>query len=427
MNVKFKLDENENPIEAGRVNIKIDDAYESLIIKEIDKEATNLVIDELNDTAIFNDIILRASLYDTEDNLIKQGTVTITIYKDDRRTQVYSTETVIDNNINISIPNSFKTGIYYVVISYGGNKYYQASEASKFIRINKRHINCIFKEHTYYVDAGTTTTIEATLKDVETLKPVSNCVINYKFNNEINQLRSNENGTVMFVLDVPEQNKEHCIANTQSYTLIATTENESYILKNTKINIIVKKEDTDISIQGRNMNVTGDVITDDGYAKYGTVEIKMLDGTYKKTVEIEENGHFNHDINIIDLAQNLQSDITQGEPNNISSKENTYVEIESTNYNVTVGDSFIVNAHVTNDDNRNVLYGVVDFRLINSKNHQTYRYVTELDDGGMGNFVFYTSKPDTYRVKAYYKAIVGYKESESEYITIKVKEDNNGL
>ena len=71
----------------------------------------------------------------------------------------------------------------------------------------------------------------------------------------------------------------------------------------------------------------------------------------------------------------------------------------------------------------NTLY-YFNFRLFNSKNKQVYRYITELDNGGMGEFIFYTSKAEVYHVEAYYDTVVGYKPSQStENIIIEV---NNG-
>lgn len=411
----------------GKVTVKIDGAHEDIEIKEIDRINTYIDIKELNDTALNNDIKIKASLYEINDTPIEHGVLSISIFSSDKKSLLYSyQEALTEDGISTSLKNRLSTGTYYVEVSYGGNKYYNESTAGKFIRINKRSIICEFDSFEYYVDAGSTFTITGKVKDLENNTPISNCAINYLFNGETNQAITDNLGRVDFTVEVPGHGEEECHgAGNKKYQLLVGMENASYVLKNTTVSLVIRKEDTSISIQGREMTITGEVLTDDGYPAYGTVDISMYEGKYIAQVTIDENeyGHFSHTINLQQLINNIESNYS-GEYSDISQELSTNVFLETTDNEVEVGDSFTVQARVEDEYQNPVKSGTIDFRLYNDKNTEVYRYITELDNGGMGDFIFYTSKAGTYYVKAYYKTVVGYKPSQSN--TDVIIEVNNG-
>lgn len=417
-NINFK------PEKAGTVNVKIDNEYKTLDIKEIDKFNTNFIIHELEDTALYNDIPLKASLYD-DNSRIEQGVIFVSVYDSDDNIVFGPQEVLIDNTIETIIPNSFRTGIYRVELHYLGNKYYNETFWSKDIRISKRQAVAAFDSFEYYVNAGSTTTINATIRDLETSKPVNNCAIRYKFNQEINELITDGNGTAGFMLQIPEQEEGHC-ENTKLkiYELAVAMENESYILKTTSVQIIIIKQPTTIDIQGKGMTIQGNVLTNGGYANYGTVKINMLDGQYTSTAKVGQYGFFSHDINITTLAEKLKSNnykdkyyVSKKHDTNITLESNAKTTSSSTTPYVIVGDSLMVTAYIEDENGNAVPHGTIDFRLYNDK-RQIYRYITEVDSGGNGTFIFYPSKAETYKIKAYYNAIVGYNSSETNQDTI---------
>ena len=417
-------DINFKPEKAGTVNVKIDNEHKAIDIQEIDKFNTEFIIHELEDTALYNDIPLKASLCDTNSR-IKQGVIFVSVYDSDNNIVFGPQEVLIDNTIETTIPNNFKTGVYKVELHYLGNKYYNETSWSKSIHISKRKAIATFDNFEYYANAGSTTTINATIKDLETSKPVSNCAIKYKFNQEINELITDENGTVGFMLQIPEQEEGHCESNKlKIYELTVAMENASYILKTTSVQIIIIKKPTTIDIQGKGMTIQGNVLTDDGYANYGTVKINMLDGQYTSTAKVGQYGSFSHDINITTLAEKLKSNNYKDEYS-VSKKHDTNITLESnakttslsaTPY-VTIGDALVVTAYIEDENGKAVPHGTIDFRLYNNK-HQIYRYITEVDSGGNGTFIFYPSKTETYKIKAYYNAVVGYNSSETNQDTI---------
>ena len=411
----------------GNVTVKIDNAHDdTLEIKELKKINTYLTIEELDDTALFNDITIQSTLHEGDDTPITNGVVSINIFSKDKQSILLSQqETITEDGIQSIIKNQLSTGTYYVEISYAGTKYYNPSRIGKFIRINKRRLICELTDFEYYVTAGAPATITGTIKDFETHKPVSNCIINYKFNDEINQITTDNIGRINFTVQIPEHGTEDCMgATSKKYEVLINMENASYILPNKSIILITRKDPTSIDIQSKNMTIDGVVLTKDGFAHHGTVDISMYEGRYFQQVEVGEYGNFSHTINMSNVITAIGSNVSDIKVYNLSSDLTTKVLLEAVDTEVEVGDSFTVLARVEDEYQNAVTCGTIDFRLFNSKNKQVYRYITELDNGGMGEFIFYTSKAEVYHVEAYYDTVVGYKPSQStENIIIEV---NNG-
>ena len=180
---------------------------------------------------------------------------------------------------------------------------------------------------------------------------------------------------------------------------------------------------TTIDIQGRDQIIDGTVITQNGYPAYGTVNINIPSVGYNQTTSVI-NGFFTHELDISSIIQGMSSNVPDDKVYHVSSELDTNLTLESTYNSVTVGDSFMVSGFVQDENNNPVPYGTIDFRLIKD-NKTVYRYITEVDEGGNGDFIFYTSKTGRYSVKAYYSTIVGYKDSQSNQDVIIEVEDGS--
>ena len=405
---------------AGTVNVKIDNQECSFNIEEIDKMATTFDIIELNDTAISNDIYLKARLRD-DDSTIKKGVAWITIYDESNTAVLPEQSVIIDNFIETTIPNTLRAGIYSFQLEYKGDKYHKPTVARKYIRISKRNAICQFEHFEYHVKANSTVQLQATVKDLETLKPLSNYVIQYVFNGEINELTTNSYGIADFILNIPESAPEACKGiNNISYRLSVSAENDNYLLRNTSVRLIIDKEMTTIDIQGRDERIDGTIITKNGYPQYGTVNIQIPSVNYSKT-ETVTNGYFYHPIDINAIVMGMSSNVNPDKVYSTSKELRTNLTLESTYDSVKVGESFTVSGFVQDENNNPVPYGTIDFRLLKD-NKTVYRYITEVDTGGNGDFIFYTSKAGEYNIRAYYSTVVGYKDSQSNQdITIEVE------
>ena len=425
--IEFKKNDNNEDEEVGHVTIKIDNAIQTLPIKELVKKPTHFNIN-VNDTAVKNDIHIQATLhegtFEDSGDVIKKGTAWVNITTEDHLTVLYSMQIEINNNIDIVIPNNFVAGTYNVNFVYNGNKYYSPSNNYKSFKINKRPVTCDFNQTEYFVKAGSKKFITGIIKDIGNNQPISNCVINYKFNDKINQITADNDGMVTFELDIPEQNQTICTDNkNKTYILSLSMETNSFILERTSLPITIIKETTTIDFKGRNNNITGDILTDTDFAKYGTVKIIALDGAYEETTNVNEFGQFSHDMNMITIVNNMSSNVPENRVYDISTRKRTTLDLDLLNSTIYAGESFTVRAQVKDMEKKNVTYGRVDFRLINETTNKTvYRYITELDMGGAADFIFYTSKAGTYKVEAYYSSIVEYEDSNKRINNIKVEE-----
>ncbi len=407
----------------GTVSVRIDGETDHFNIYEIDKIPTEFDIIEMDDVAIFNDIYLKARLQD-DDSTIKKGVVWLTVFNLNGTAVIPEQSLIIDEYIEATIPNNLTAGIYIVQLEYKGDKYHLPVTKQRYIRVSKRKVVCQFDHFEYHVKADSMVQLQATIKDLETLKPVNNYTIQYKFNDEINELTTNSYGVVDFVLAIPESSQEACSGvDDISYKLLVSAENENYILKNTSVKLIIDKEMTTIDIEGRNEVIDGTVITQNGYPTYGTVNISIPSVDYNRTVSVV-NGFFTHQLDISSIIQGMSSNVADDKVYSVSSELNTNLTLESIYDSVTVGDSFVVTGFVQDENGNPVPYGTIDFRLIKD-NKTVYRYITEVDEGGNGDFIFYTSKTGRYSVKAYYSTIVGYKDSQSNQDVIIEVEDGS--
>jgi hypothetical protein len=230
-NIRLKDDEYKE------INIYIDDALETLQVKEIDKLQTYINLNKSLDTALYENIEIDAFLYyhpydeviihnndsldehgvvqeattiDNRQRAYVKGTVNISITDNDNRNYYYNSLKIVDGVIQLSIPNTLRPGQYILTIEYLGNLYYSQSTYQSIFQISKRPINCIFEYSKYYVDAGKIAQIPAKLIDSLNQKTINNYNVQYVFNNEVNNAISNSEGEILINALVPNPDISHC-------------------------------------------------------------------------------------------------------------------------------------------------------------------------------------------------------------------------
>ena len=414
--VKFK--------DSGKViDIKIDNCGESISVKTIEKEDITITINQLNDTALNEDIIIDATI-----TPVDKGVMTISLWSMDRTKKYYSSNVSFnDGHLYYNLFNGLKVGQYIVTLEYAGNKYYNSKEVSKQINIKRREILCDFESRMIYAYPDETIDIDFKIVDKINNQPIRNCQFSYVYKDETFNINSDNNGNVRLQITTPDTDKDHCKTNTISYLIwFYLKDSDSYLMKDNSINLIIKKINTQISAKNIKKEdeqyIKGDVIRDSGYVNYGKVSVSFLNGTPAK-IDIEENGAFEYKIDIKDVMNRLTSD-SDG-VFNASEIIYTKLTISPISVNVKLSESqeIQVNASVVDEKGNPVIDGAVDFKMYDSNKKLVYRYVDELDDGGQVLFTFYPSKVGEYTIEASYSSEVTYKESKSqEDIIIKVEE-----
>ena len=219
-----------------------------------------------------------------------------------------------------------------------------------------------------------------------------------------------------------------------SYIIDLYTDNDSYYLNDTEIEIIANKAPVSITATSTNSNTISNIIDIAGSAlahynnrdndvQYGKIIISFPDVNYEHSPIDIENGVFSTSIDLIDVysAYN-QNDIEDIEVEDTTYSIDTSIEIiasDSDIYNdktqkyVNIGDSFTVKAKVSAGPFGDVPYGALLFSLMNEQKEIIYQYITEVDRTGIGVLNFNTSKEADYFIKVEYLEIFGYKHSES--------------
>lgn len=218
-----------------------------------------------------------------------------------------------------------------------------------------------------------------------------------------------------------------------SYIVNIYTDNESYYLNDTEIEIIANKAPVSITITSTNSDTVSNIVSvvgralayynnQDNDVKYGEVEISFPNLNYTHPYVSIKNGIFNADINLIDVYSIYnQSEVDEIQVVDMGDSIDTIITLTSDNiYNkqtdegyVKTGDNFIIEATVSTKKRTKVPYGALLFSLMDDKKNIIYQYTTELDKTGKGVLNFNTSKAANYFVKAEYLAMFDYKHSES--------------
>ena len=201
----------------NRVSVTIDNETQRFSIKKINRLSTYIDLEQSLNTALENNIELKASIYyirrNNENETIKlnsDGTVTITIYDGEN---IYYSENkrFIKGDIKDSIKNTLPLGSYVMTIEFAGNKYFEPSSLSVNFDVEKRLGTCTFKKERYYGEFTETIGITGTLKDSERSTAIKNCILNYDFNGETYTTYTNTDGEFNLAVTIPKPNITHCI------------------------------------------------------------------------------------------------------------------------------------------------------------------------------------------------------------------------
>ena len=226
-----------------------------------------------------------------------------------------------------------------------------------------------------------------------------------------------------------------------SYILNVYTDNASYYLNNTEIEIIVNKAPVLITANSTNsgevsntVNIIGSVLSQyndkDNDAQYGEVDIVLPDFHYNHLPIKVIDGIINTDINLIDVysAYN-KNDVEEINAYDTTNIMNTSINVSGDIYNenddnyISVGDSFVIEATVLSVGSTDyVPYGALLFSLMDEEKNIIYQYETEVDRIGMGIFNFNTSKEANYYIQVEYLGIFGYQYSKSSIFEVRVKD-----
>ncbi len=416
------------------VSVTIDNEEQILPILEIDKKSTYISLNNSLNTALNNDIKLNAEIFyiDQSEHLKIDfnGTVKIQIYQNEK---IFYEDNVLfkQGEIKTNISNNLPLGQYEMKIIFLGNKYFDSSNLIINFNINKRTAICYLEKTTYYYAPLQTTKIYGQLKDKDYDTPINNYNLSYIFNNKIHSTTTNNNGFFVINVEIPEPDITHCNKNYKNY-IIDIISDDSYHMSNTQIEIIVEKIPTDIIITSTNIdnenniiNVVGQVFTDtktNEYVKYGLVDIKIPDFDYTYSDIGVINGSFECDINLFEIQQPYFYDNNEDviEPYNAVKNINTSIILNGDiDTDINIGDMFTIEGKVQTTNNEIVSDGVIMF-LLWDNDELVHRYVTELDQSGVGVFNFNTSIANEYQIQAQYLGIFNYQNTTSNKYTVRV-------
>lgn len=228
-----------------------------------------------------------------------------------------------------------------------------------------------------------------------------------------------------------------------SYLIDFYTDNASYYLKDTQVEIIANKAPVLLTATSTNsaevsntVNIVGSALATynqkDNDILYGEVSISLPDLHYDHPIIKVENGIFTTDINLID-AYNIYNqsdkvditpeDLTQSINTNIVVKGTIYDENDSTSY-VKVGEPIMIEAQVSSQTLIDyVPYGALLFTLENADEEIVYQYTTELDRTGTGILNLNTSTEGDYTIQVKYLEMFDYKPITSDKFKVKVRKN----
>ena len=211
----------------NKVSITIDNETQELPIKKINRLSTYIDLDESLNTALENNIELRASLYyikknsvvndesteeiDPDTKLNIDGTVTVTIYNGSKiyysANKKFKKGSIVD-----SIENTLPLGSYLMVIEYGGNKYFEPSSLSVNFNVEKRLGICVFDKDRYYGEFTETIVISGVFKDKLRDTAVKDCILQYDFDGETKECKTGADGSFNMSITIPKPDITHCTA-----------------------------------------------------------------------------------------------------------------------------------------------------------------------------------------------------------------------
>lgn len=423
-------------------------------------------------------------------NYVEKGIVKITI-KNKKTDYIYFQDNIsfTDGNIETQINNNLELGEYILIAEYEGNKYYLPTNINIYFTISKRSIKCAFIDNNLIGHPDETITTNIHLIDSLTGKNINNTILHYSFNNNEYVTQTNNQGVATLNITIPtidvnqcskdfitsdesydEENNigeyywdengnlqpinvENNVSNTDDNIVISEEENKqqyyahmypievyiinnAYVIENFTQYIIAAKNNTNIIIYNNFENnsiwgIVGNVIDNEKNenAKYGKITLK-IDGTnYQQTINVDNDGYFEFNIDTNNFITSTSNNKVPEEPKNYSISENTVTILED--IPETIERNYIkkngLNCSVTVRSlitNKNVKEGMVNFIVMNSQDKKIYNYVSELDANGKAYFRFDVSTLDTYKIKAHYYGIFQYQDSDSDIQSYTVIEED---
>ena len=96
-------------------------------------------------------------------------------------------------------------------VEYPSNKYYESTTITIQFLINRRTVKCILDKEYYEQYPGKILNITARLLDTENNKPISNCIVNYFFNDYEFVTQTKNQGYAQITITMPNIDKEQLI------------------------------------------------------------------------------------------------------------------------------------------------------------------------------------------------------------------------
>lgn len=386
--------------------------------------------DKLPNNQDLNDI--NSSLPNIE--LIEQGNVLITI--GNKNTTYYKKRiTFKDGLIQLSIPNDLSVGEYYLLVEYEGNKYYLPTSYKTYFNIEKRKVICTFDNFSWESYPNEPIEIGATFTDKENKKIIRNLQIKYSFGNSDYITKTDDNGYTLLSMRMPKIKECSEVA---SYPLNIEIDNDIYVFEGITKYISAIKYNTSIKLLGglreeiNHLLINGNVVNEFADNVHcGEMTVSINDTDIQKTFNIID-GLFNDYLPLFELINDENPHVVSS----LSTFESEMIDTITTltSNKETIKRNYKLNHYITfeaevKDKGNNPAQGMVSF-VINeiikkegkTQKKETYRYVTELDDEGMGYFNFHVSKVGNFEIQVFYHESFFFNQSESEIKTYKVEE-----
>lgn len=371
----------------------------------------------------FQDIFTSYDNYKDLENLtpIDKGIVNIKIFDKNNNT-IYNRDINFENHQLITeLTNELTFGVYTIVITYLGSKYFLPSTLSYNIFIEKRQLDFKFHKDAYNGNPLEVVNIKAQLRDKITKRPISNVNIYYTFNSIEYLTISDNNGYININIQLPEQ-KYSCTTDTIIYDLEFYINNETYYSDTIKQNIVENKLETEISAQTvpiedseTQFYLKGSVIAKNydiiETTKHGEITLDFDDGQHYETF-LSPDGLFDFLLDATDF-QNIIDDTIETKPINIIKEvqTKTILEIESSYPN---GKEFAIKANVNAIENNEIVRDGIIYFTMHTTSTPTQiitQYVAEVDNNGEAYGYFYPSAKGDYKITAEYRGIFEYQNS----------------
>lgn len=360
-------------------------------------------------------------IFTTEDELpVDKGEINISIISVDENNkkikEYYNLDTVFKANqytddVDIDIP----LGIYHVIVSYKGSKYYQPTSLTYLLTIEPRKVLYDFELNEYYGNPSEVIDIKFKIYDSITKQSLSNFIVYYEYEDSTYITKSDIGGYVKIQATIPEPSTP-CINNdNRTYTLETYVDNEAYYPSNATIYLHNNKLPTHINflseIDENTVNLHG-IVTADNYndvvnARNGHLILTIDDDEYSDfNLSLENNGNFEFSINMQDIEDNYSNPV----PYKVKKYTNDidiYMTISDVS-DVGVNQKITPIAEIKDKYGQKVIYGMISFELMRDDTILENK-ISEVSSNGTASADFYLSKKGNYVIRCKYHSMFEYK------------------